>query len=77
MSRTRASGSTALLQAYAHIRAGLCDIALVVAAEKMFFPDRKAAMLQAFMGGTDIHTIEDTRGGMDGSPSAPLSRILR
>ncbi|MBN7798223.1 thiolase family protein [Parahaliea mediterranea] len=59
-----ASGSTALLQAYAHIRAGLCDIALVVGAEKMFFPEKKAAMLQAFMGGTDIHTIEDTRAGL-------------
>ncbi|MEC8428962.1 MAG: beta-ketoacyl synthase N-terminal-like domain-containing protein, partial [Pseudomonadota bacterium] len=36
-----ASGSTALLQAVAHIKAGLCDTTLVVGAEKMFFPDKR------------------------------------
>ncbi len=54
-----ASGSTALLQAVAHIRAGMCDIALVVGAEKMFFPEKRDAMFRAFMGGTDIHRLEE------------------
>jgi len=54
-----ASGSTALLQAVAHIRAGMCDVALVVGAEKMFFPEKREAMFKAFMGGTDIHRLEE------------------
>jgi len=54
-----ASGSTALLQAAAFIRAGLCETALVVGAEKMVFPDRPDAVAAAFMGGTDIHRIDD------------------
>jgi acetyl-CoA acetyltransferase len=55
-----ASGSTALLQAVAHLKAGMADVALVVGAEKMFFPDKRDAMLAAFRGGTDIHAIEAT-----------------
>lgn len=54
-----ASGSTALLQAVAHIRAQMCDIALVVGAEKMFFPEKRDAMFRAFLGGTDIHRLEE------------------
>ncbi len=54
-----ASGSTALLQAVAHIKAGMCDTALVVGAEKMFFPDQRDAMFNAFKGGTDISRIEE------------------
>ncbi len=53
-----ASGSTALIQAAAAIRAGLCSTALVVGAEKMFFPDRPERMAAAFRGGTDIENIE-------------------
>lgn len=53
-----ASGSTALLQAVAHIKAGMCDLALVVGAEKMFFPDKREAMFNAFKGGTDVHRLE-------------------
>lgn len=53
-----ASGATALIQAAAHIRAGLCDTALVVGAEKMFFPDRPEAVAAAFRGGTDISEID-------------------
>jgi acetyl-CoA acetyltransferase len=56
-----ASGSTALLQAVASLKAGMADVALVVGAEKMFFPDKKDAMLAAFLGGTDIHDIDRTR----------------
>jgi len=55
-----ASGSTALLQAVAYLKAGMTDIALVVGAEKMFFPDKRDAMLAAFRGGTDIHDIAAT-----------------
>jgi acetyl-CoA acyltransferase len=54
-----ASGSTALLQAMAHIKAGMCDVALVVGAEKMFFPEKREAMFNAFLGGTDIHRLEE------------------
>ncbi|GGZ64081.1 thiolase family protein [Paraglaciecola chathamensis] len=54
-----ASGSTALLQAVAHIRAQMCDIALVVGAEKMFFPEKREAMFRAFLGGTDIHRLDE------------------
>ncbi len=55
-----ASGSTALLQAVAHLRAGMANVALVVGAEKMFFPENPEGMLAAFKGGTDIHAIEQT-----------------
>lgn len=52
-----ASGSTAVRDAVAHIRAGMCDVALVVGAEKMFFPEKRDAMFNAFLGGTDIHRL--------------------
>ena len=55
-----ASGSTALLQSVAYLRAGMASVALVVGAEKMFFPDKRDAMLAAFRGGTDIHQIDAT-----------------
>jgi acetyl-CoA acyltransferase len=54
-----ASGSTAMLQAIAHIKAGMCDVALVVGAEKMFYPDKRDAMFNAFKGGTDIHRLQE------------------
>jgi acetyl-CoA acetyltransferase len=56
-----ASGSTALLQAVAYLKAGLAEVALVVGAEKMFYPDKPEAMLAAFKGGTDIHSIAATQ----------------
>jgi acetyl-CoA acyltransferase len=55
-----ASGSTALLQSIAYLKAGMAEVALVVGAEKMFFPDNRDAMLAAFRGGTDIHEIAAT-----------------
>jgi acetyl-CoA acetyltransferase len=55
-----ASGSTALLQAIAYLKAGFAEVALVVGAEKMFFPEKREAMLAAFRGGTDIHEIAAT-----------------
>ncbi|USA39442.1 thiolase family protein [Pelagerythrobacter marinus] len=56
-----ASGSSALIQAMAHLKAGMADIALVVGAEKMVFPDRPEAMAAAFEGGTDIHDMPATK----------------
>lgn len=53
-----ASGSTAVHQAMTAIRAGMVDIALVVGAEKMVYPDRPEKIATAFAGGTDIHDRE-------------------
>lgn len=50
-----ASGSTALLQAMNGIRAGAAEVALVVGAEKMVFPDQPERVAAAFAGGTDVH----------------------
>jgi len=55
-----ASGSTALLQSVAYLKSGMADVALVVGAEKMFFPDKRDVMLAAFRGGTDIQEIDAT-----------------
>lgn len=56
-----ASASTALREAVAHLRAGMCDVALVAGAEKMVYPDKKAQMLQAFAGGADVHLLDESR----------------
>lgn len=53
-----ASGSTAVLQAMAAIRAEMVDVALVVGAEKMVYPDRPEKVAAAFKGGTDVHDYE-------------------
>lgn len=55
-----ASGSSAIIQAMAHIRAGMIDIAIVVGAEKMVFPDKPDAVAAAFRGGTDVHDMAAT-----------------
>jgi acetyl-CoA acyltransferase len=54
------SSSTGLNQAFAHIKAGLCEVALVVGAEKMFYPDKKDLMFKAFLGGWDVHDTART-----------------
>jgi acetyl-CoA acyltransferase len=56
-----ASGSTAILHAAAHIKAGLCDVAMAVGAEKMFFPEKREEMFKAFIGGTDVSDLEATQ----------------
>jgi acetyl-CoA acyltransferase len=56
-----ASSSTGLNQAFANIKAGLSQVALVVGAEKMFYPDKKELMFQAFLGGWDVHDQERSR----------------
>lgn len=55
-----ASSSSALFQAYAALKAGLFDIVLVAGVEKMYYPDRRKAMMEAFFGGTDVHEMQNT-----------------
>ena len=52
-----ASGSSAFNLATQALRAGVCDIALAVGAEKMNVPD-KAKMFAVFDGGWDVSTID-------------------
>lgn len=59
-----ASSSTGLNQAFAQIKSGLCEVALVVGAEKMFYPDKKEAMFQAFLGGWDVHDVERSKDAL-------------
>lgn len=54
-----ASSSTGLNQAYASIRAGLVEIALVVGAEKMNYPDKRELTFEAFRGGMDRELAEE------------------
>ncbi|WP_163847710.1 thiolase family protein [Pseudooceanicola aestuarii] len=73
-----ASGSTGVWGAMAAIRAGMADVALVVGAEKMVFPDRPDQVAAAFAGGTDVHdragVIDYIRsiGGEDPGPGRSL-----
>lgn len=73
-----ASGSTALLSAIHWIRAGAGDIALVIGAEKMVWPDHPDRVAAAFAGGTDIHDRESVvsyiraMGGEDPGPDRSL-----
>src|SRR5581483_8353093 len=48
-----ASSTSGLFQAYAALRAGLFDIALVVGTEKMNYPDKRKEMFEAFKGSWD------------------------
>jgi acetyl-CoA acetyltransferase len=48
-----ASSSSGLFQAYAAVRAGLFDVVLVVGAEKMYYPEKRKEMFEAFKGGWD------------------------
>ena len=48
-----ASSSSGLMQAYAAVRAGIYDVALVVGAEKMNYPEKREAMFEAFKGSWD------------------------
>lgn len=55
-----AAGSSAFNLATLALRAGSCDIALAVGAEKMNIPD-KAKMFAAFDGGWDVSTAEQNK----------------
>lgn len=48
-----ASSSSGVYQGFAAIKAGLADIVLVVGAEKMFFPEKRLEMFEAFKGSWD------------------------
>jgi len=58
-----ASGSSAFNLATMALRAGSCDIALAVGAEKMNIPD-KAKMFSAFDGGWDVATVEQNKAAL-------------
>jgi acetyl-CoA acetyltransferase len=49
-----ASSSTGVNQAFAALRAGEIDIALVVGAEKMHYPEQREKMFEAFRGSMDL-----------------------
>jgi acetyl-CoA acyltransferase len=73
-----ASSSTGLNQAFAQIKAGLCDVALVVGAEKMFYPEKKELMFKAFLGGWDVHDMDRSKeillGLGEGLPLPPEAK---
>lgn len=48
-----ASSSSGMIQAFAAVEAGLYDVALVVGAEKMNYPDKRKEMFEAFKGSWD------------------------
>ncbi|MBO6782935.1 MAG: thiolase family protein [Alphaproteobacteria bacterium] len=54
------SSSTGLNQAFAYLKAGMAEVALVAGTEKMFYPEKRELMFQAFRGGWDVHTQEET-----------------
>src|SRR5450755_1870651 len=58
-----AAGSSAFNLATMALRAGSCDIALAVGAEKMNIPD-KAKMFSAFDGGWDVSTVEENKAAL-------------
>ncbi len=53
-----ASSSSGLIQAHAAVKAGLYDVALVVGAEKMNYPEKRAEMFEAFKGSWDRELAE-------------------
>ncbi|MBS0609752.1 MAG: thiolase family protein [Proteobacteria bacterium] len=59
-----ASSSSGLYQAYAAVKAGLHDVVIVVGTEKMFYPEKRQAMMEAFFGGTDVHEMQSTWEGL-------------
>lgn len=48
-----ASSSSGLMQAHAAVTAGIYDVALVVGAEKMNYPEKRTEMFEAFKGSWD------------------------
>lgn len=70
-----AGGSTAFNQAATSLLAGQYDVVIAVGADKQFFPDKKAEMFKAFMGGADVHLIRETfdRLALLGKSAVPAS----
>lgn len=65
-----ASASTALHLAWAHLRAGLCEVALAIGAEKMYSAD-KARSFSVFNGAWDVHGVANVERSL-----ADMSRGL-
>lgn len=65
-----ASSSSGVMQAFAAVEAGMFDLALVVGAEKMNFPDRRQAMFEAFRGSTDRELLDEHLARLQGSCAA-------
>src|SRR5690606_16710643 len=55
-----ASSSSGLFNAYLAIASGMFDTVLVAGTEKMFYPEKKTEMMNAFFGGTDIHLLKES-----------------
>jgi acetyl-CoA acetyltransferase len=72
-----ASSSSALREAVAHIKAGLCDIALVVGADKMFFADKRDEMFRAFLGGTDVHETDALLASLRALDGVPVPEDVK
>jgi acetyl-CoA acetyltransferase len=54
-----ASSSSGAYQAFAAIKSGLADIALVVGAEKMVYPEKRQEMFEAFKGSWDRELADE------------------
>lgn len=54
-----ASSSSGLMQAFAAVKAGFADIALVVGTEKMNYPEKRVEMFEAFKGSWDRELAEE------------------
>ena len=54
-----ASSTTGLNQAVAYLRAGMAEVALVVGAEKMNYPEKRDLMFEAFRGSMDLDLGEE------------------
>ena len=54
-----ASSSSALLQAYSAIKAGVYEMVLVVGTEKMNYPERRKEMFEAFKGSWDRENADE------------------
>jgi acetyl-CoA acyltransferase len=70
-----ASSSSGLFLAYAAVRAGLFDVVLVVGAEKMYYPQKRKEMFEAFRGGWDRdlgeEQLRDLLAACDGAGAPP------
>jgi acetyl-CoA acyltransferase len=54
-----ASSSSGLVQAYASVKSGLYEVALVVGTEKMNYPEKRKEMFEAFKGSWDRDLADD------------------
>jgi len=58
-----ATGATALIEAAKAVRAGACEVAIAVGAEKMVFEDRRR-LAGVFEGGLDVSVMDETLAAM-------------